>query len=258
MKIGGFYGAKMKEGADLILEGDYAVPIYAQWKYGAGMVGSFMCDLNGTWSADFMASETGKQLVNNMIAALFPTESIRKTTLQMSLKEQNYNTQMNIFANVETGDTMEVNIVPKYSAAALQTITPSATDGFSRVSFEVTMPGVYAVEVIQKTADGTLKASATEYKTFSYSQEYNTFHSVEESAQFLAKLSEDSEGAVITEAEDVFANIVKYLRKVIDPRLVFVIISLVAFLIDVAVRKFKFLWPHEMVRLYKEKKALKS
>ena len=63
---------------------------------------------------------------------------------------------------------------------------------------------------------------------------------------------------VLDEANDVFTNIVKYLRKVVDPRLVFVIIALVAFLLDVAVRKFKFLWPHEMVRLYKEKKALRS
>ena len=62
---------------------------------------------------------------------------------------------------------------------------------------------------------------------------------------------------MLKEADDVFDNIVKYLRKVIDPRLVFIIIALIAFILDVAVRKFKFLWPHEMVRLHKEKKALK-
>jgi len=257
--LDGFYGTKVKpdKSVEVVLSAPY-VPIYAQWKVGKGMVGSFMCDLNGTWSADFIASDTGKQLVNNMVAALFPTESIRKTTIQTSMKEQNYNTQMNIFTGLDDGDTVEVNIVPKYSAAALQTIKPSATEGFSRVAFEVTLPGVYAVEVVRKGADGNLKASSTTYKTFSYSQEYNTFHTPEEGVAFLAKLSQDGDGVVLDEASDVFENIVKYLRRVVDPRLVFVIIALVAFLLDVAVRKFKFLWPHEMVRLYKDKKALKS
>ena len=163
---------------------------------------------------------------------------------------------MNIFANVEDGDSVEVNIIPKFADAALKTLYPSATDGFSRLSFEVTRPGVYAVEVVQKKADGSVKASATEYKTFSYSQEYNSFRTAKEGAELLEKISADGDGAVVKEAEDVFENIVKYLRKVIDPRLVFVIISLIAFILDVAVRKFKFLWPHEIVRLRKEKKAL--
>lgn len=260
--LNGFYGTKVKneEGVEVVLTAPY-VPIYAQWKVGKGMVGSFMCDLNGTWSADMISGdskETGAKLINNIVAALFPTESIRKTTIQMAMSEQNYHTQMNIFANVAEGDNVEVNIIPEFSTAMLQTLQPSATDGFSRLSFEIMTPGVYGVEVIQKNADGSLKASAKQYKAFSYSQEYNTFHTAEEGAALLATLSESGEGAVLEKAEDVFANIVKYLHKVINPRLVFIIIALVAFLLDVAVRKFKFLWPHEMVRLYKEKKALKS
>ena len=256
--LDGYYGTKVKahSNVEVILSAPY-VPIYAQWKVGKGMVGSFMCDLNGTWSSDMIGTDSGKKIINNIVSALFPTESIRKTTIQMAMNTQNYKTQMNIFANIAEGDYIEVNIIPEFASAVLQTLRPSETDGFSRLSFEITTPGVYAVEVLQKAADGTLKASAKEYKTFSYSQEYNTFHAAEEGETLLAQISRDGEGAVLKDAGDVFENIVKYLRKVIDPRLVFVIISLVAFLLDVAVRKFKFLWPHEMVRLYKEKKALK-
>lgn len=67
--LDGFYGARAKEEAQVILNGEY-VPIYAQWKFGEGKVGSFMCDLNGTWSSDFINSEEGRAIINNIILAL--------------------------------------------------------------------------------------------------------------------------------------------------------------------------------------------
>lgn len=75
--LGGFYGTKARSNAELILVGDYNVPVYAQWKFGKGMVGSFMCDLNGTWSSDFMDDKNGKQFIYNVVNNLMPTQSIR-------------------------------------------------------------------------------------------------------------------------------------------------------------------------------------
>ena len=72
----------------------------------------------------------------------------------------------------------------------------------------------------------------------------------------MVELAEDGEGLVITEAREVLENALKYLHKVIDPRILFMIISLVAFLLDVAVRKFKFKWPHEIIRDRKAKQAM--
>jgi hypothetical protein len=260
--LNGFYGSKPKEGADVILSGEF-VPIYAQWKpkegttVAKGTVGSFMCDLNGTWSSEFMSSEAGKMLINNMVAALFPSESVRNPNIRLTLKEQNYNTQMNIFTDVPEGGTVEVKVVPKYATGAEQVLYPLASDGFSRVSFDIVEPGVYAIEVTKRDAQGTVISTGTTFKTFSYSQEYNPFHDVADNAAFLAQLSEDGEGYVLEEAYEVFENAVKFLHNVINPRVVFIIIALVLFLLDVAVRKFKFKWLHELVRDYRAQKALK-
>ena len=73
----------------------------------------------------------------------------------------------------------------------------------------------------------------------------------------MASLAERGEGVVIENDNPwaVFENVAQYLHKVIDPRLTFFIISLVLFLVDIAVRKFKFKWPHEIIREYKMKKA---
>lgn len=65
----GFYGSKLKEGAEMILYGPFA-PIYARWQTGKGTVGSFMCDLNGTWSTDFLNSNEGYTILKNIIADL--------------------------------------------------------------------------------------------------------------------------------------------------------------------------------------------
>lgn len=251
--LSGFYGSKLKPGAELILSGEY-VPLYAQWKVGKGTVGSFMCDLNGTWSKEFIASETGQALVNHMVTALLPSESVRAPKIQLSLKEQNYQTQMNIFTQADETDTVEIKIIPRFANAQEQTLYALPSEGFGRVAFSITQPGVYAIEVTRKDAAGNVIATATTFKSFSYSQEYNIFRDEAEGRELMANLADDGGGVVIADAHEVFANVVKYLHKTIDPRLVFITIVLVAFLLDIAVRKFKFKWPHELIRDLKEKR----
>ena len=51
-------------------------------------------------------------------------------------------------------------------------------------------------------------------------------------------------------------NLVRTLARSFDPRILFAILIIVMFLLDVAVRKFKFKWPHEIIRDHKEKKKL--
>ena len=67
--LDGFYGSQLKSGVTAMLtKGN--LPLYAQWQYGNGTVGSFLCDLNGTWSADFITSDTGAAIVNNIVSHL--------------------------------------------------------------------------------------------------------------------------------------------------------------------------------------------
>ncbi len=69
-------------GAELLLIGDYDVPIYAQWRFGKGMVGSFLCDLNGVWSSDFLSGDgSGATFILNVVSALMPTESVRENEI---------------------------------------------------------------------------------------------------------------------------------------------------------------------------------
>ena len=258
--LNGFYGTKIKSGATMVLKGEF-VPIYAQWKYGEGMVGSFMCDLNNVWSADFMADATGRRLLMNIINALFPTENIRPLDIDVELREQNYTTQASIYTEMGKGETIELEIASRDASGMLNNkriINPTEEEGYSRITFAITEPGVHKLTIRKKDAQGTVLAESVVYKTFSYSQEYNMFLDPQVGEDLLTSLSVSGGGKMIDSSEEIYMEIARTLQHTYDPRIPFIIIALVLFLADIAVRKFKFKWPHEIIRDAKAKKKLQQ
>ena len=257
-QLSGFYGTKLKDGATASLMGEY-VPIYAQWKYGEGMVGSFMCDLNKVWSKDFMEDATGKRIVSNIVNAIFPTTNIRAKEIDVDLKEENYITQMSVYTDLKEGDTIELNITSptgKGNETVTTTVLPEADSVNSRIKFVIKQPGTHLLTVVKKDADGNVIAQYSTYKTFSYSQEYNMFLDLSEGATLMETMAISGKGSVLTEAETIFEEIAETLHREYDPRLPFILAALILFLMDIAVRKFKFKWPHEIIRDRRAKKLL--
>ena len=252
-QLEGYYGSKLKDGATEILSGEF-VPIYAEWRFGKGKVGSFMCDLNGTWSSEFLSSDNGKLIINNMIASLQPTSDIRIREVDATLHEENYGNRLNIYTDIKDGDSIRVDIIPTFASAEPLTLYPSAEESFSRVSFDIKTPGVY--EIIVTKTNGTEESTAVLYKSFSYSKEYDILVNDSESGGLLEKLTESSGGAVVKEPKEVYDNAVEFLAQSYDPRLVLALAAIILFLLDVAVRKFKFKWIHELIRDRKAAKAL--
>ena len=194
-----------------------------------------------------------------MVEALYPTENIQIPSIRLTLKEQNFRSELNIFADAEPTDTVCVEVISRFNYdIPTQVFYPSASEDFGKVNIEIKTPGVYEIHVMRQDSEGNLLAQYSTYKAFSYSAEYNILSDTTTYAQKLADIAEDGEGVVLKEPREVFENVVKYLHKVIDPRITLIIIALVAFLLDIAVRKFKFKWPHEIMRDLSEKKAQKK
>ena len=259
-ELDGFYGTKLKANATASLMGEF-VPIYAQWKYGEGMVGSFMCDLNQVWSAKFMESATGRRIILNIVNGLFPTENIRPQDMEIVLQEENYNTNMSVYTHMQEGETIELDITSPTgngSETETRTIKPRPEDGYSRISFTIKEAGVHLLTVKKRDASGVLISQVQMYKTFSYSQEYNMFFDEEEGATLMETLAASGKGKQIEDSSEIYTEIERTLKRSYDPRLPFIIIALTLFLLDIAVRKFKFKWPHEIVRDYKAKKLLQQ
>ena len=288
--LNGYFGVKVKSGAELILMGDYDSPLYAQWKFGKGTVGSFMCDLNGMWSSDFLSKTdknkgSGRQFILNVVSTLLPTESIRENEITVSFKQNNYTNQLSIFTSLAEGEQiigqlksmsnpdmapismnavttpaegMMLSDLPFYITTAMDT-----SNNYSRCKFVIKSGGVYEVLLQKVNAEGTVLAEYRTYQSFAYSEEYVVEQevTVTDLTAALTTLAEYGNGKLIANNNDpieVFDSFVTAIEKTFDPRYVFMIVALVLFLADIAVRKFKFKWPHELIRAHREKKKKKE
>lgn len=272
-KLGGFYGTKAKKNAvvplvgatvsknedDAVVAGAY-VPIYAQWQYGEGKVGSFMSELSGnsdSWSAEFLENETGKKFILNVINALFPAQSIRYRDLDVGMSRDNYTANVNVYTAMNKGENIDVTVtgpIVDEDTSEVRKIRPNEDDGYSRIPFKTLDAGVYEV-LVQKTDEND--ALLCEYKThysFSYSQEYDMFIDEPACRALMEELATTSKGAMVSEPLEVFESFVEKIDRTFDPMMILIILALVLFLLDIAVRKFKWKWIHELVREHKAKK----
>ena len=280
-ELGGFYGTKARDESELILVGNYDVPVYAQWKFGKGMVGSFMCDIGGKWGSEFAADASCRTFIRNVVGNLVPTEDIREKSMVTDLRQENYVNQLNIYASLNEGETITGKITDISTSAETEKafVTPegdpeynsdfyvltglSEENSYSRCTFVVKKSGVYKLTLEKRDADGNVLETVEKYKTFSYSKEYDNFTETaqEDIDNFLATVAKRGNGSVINDLEDpieVFKDFVTELIKTYDPRNLFMILAIILFLFDIIVRKFKFLWPHEIPKWLEERKNLKK
>ena len=251
--LDGYYGVKLKKEASAVLMGKYT-PVYSQWDFGNGRVGTFACDLNGTWSEAFVSSDVGKKLINNVIYALFPTENIRPKAIDASIVGENYTTNLSIFTDLNEEESIKVTVTSPSNVQ--QIFVGDVVTGYSRMTFATKESGMHTILVQKLDKDGNELAYTTLYKSLSYSKEYDAFVDLNAAQKLAESLSADTDGQMLTDPLQVFENAVEYLHVVIDPRVVFAIIIMACFLIDIAARKFKWKWPHEIARDRKRKKAM--
>ena len=198
--LDGFYGVKAKEGSEIIIKGPYSVPIYTQWKYGLGTVGTFACDLNGTWSSDFINSNEGAVIINNIVENLFPTHDIRPNGFEVVIKGDNYSQKAAIITDLEEGQYIELSV---RGEDGVQVFTADATIS-TRFSFNITSAGIHVITIQKKDSSGNLLSESVYYKAFSYSKEYDTFYDRESAAKNLEDIAKYGNGNVIQSPADVF------------------------------------------------------
>ncbi len=272
--LGGFFGVKRRQLAETVLVGDYEVPIYAQWKFGQGMVGSFMCDVYSDWSSDFISNDNGRQFLLNAVANLMPMNNIRPSSMHVDLNEDNYINRMSIYTTLEDGQTIDAAVYAQGDDQGVSLNRVSGTqsgdlyvvqalgsgNSYSRAQFVLKKGGVYNIVINKRAADGSIIDTLTISKSFAYSEEYDLAMEEDTTGTFMAELAEKGGGKVVAEDEpwEVFSTFITEIGREFDPRILFMILAMILFLLDIAVRKFKFKWPHEIIRDYKQKKAQKK
>lgn len=268
--LDGFYGVKARNNDYVLLTGEFNVPLYAQWKFGEGTVGSFMVDVYGDWSSNFLDDENGKRFLKNVVSSITPTNNIRPNDIRLKLYEDNYTNSLSIYTTLSEGDRIEGKI--KYNGVELslnevatnQSISAlrnlqfyvvsalSKENNYSRTKFIVKEPGVYEIEILKYNDKDEIIGSNVIYKELFYSKEYDILN--ESGIQYdelLKEYAKSGKGMAIKDLDDPHEIIDSFdasIRRTFDPRYLFAIIAIILFLLDIAVRKFKFKWPHEILK----------
>ncbi len=277
-ELGGFYGVKVRPSADLIMTGEFNEPIYAMWKYGKGTVASFKSDLNGDFSSDMLSSTDGVNVIYNMINSVTPVKSLRLQDIELVLREDNFSNYMSIYTTLKEGERLEGEI--KYKTAVEDIIvslnslpqertnealrelaayvdTPLSKDtGYSRCRFVIKKPGTYEIVIKKIDSEDKVLSQRTIYKSLAYSKEYDLQNDGIDyalKAEEIAKLSTGDYVLDLNDPHEITDSFKSLIYKEYDPRMVFAIIAIITFLLDLFVRKFKFSWPHEIIRKYMKK-----
>ena len=257
--LDGFYGVKAKKDAEVLLMGTYT-PIYTQWMVGKGRVGTFACDLNGTWSGDFVMSPNGSVIINNIIQELFPTENIQPVDMELEARGDNYLTDLSVFTQLGEGEYIEFTVTSPAGAGELESKVQSFRAGYgenySKLSFAVKTSGIHEIRAVKKSSEGKVISEAVIYKALSYSKEYQVFDDVDAATELCEDLATSGGGSVLDDPYQVFANSAKFIHRIIDPRNVCMILAISLFLLGLAARKFKWKWPGEIIRDRKATKAI--
>ena len=170
----------------------------------------------------------------------------------------NYTTIMSIYTDLKEGERIEAVYMSNSFGTGSEIVTPiemNPDNGYTRATFEITLPGVHEVIVRKVDAANNVLAETTAYRVFSYSAEYDVL-SEKDGVAFMSDLAEKGKGSSLSEVWEVFDDFEKIVHVIYDPRLIFCTIALVLFLLDIAIRKFKFKWIHELVRERKNKKNI--
>ena len=268
----GFFSTRLKSSGyvDSPLYAKY-VPLYAQWNYGRGKVGSFMCDLTGFWSSEFIDSdEVGVPILNRIVSALTPAVDLRSQTINATFTEDNYRTRVSILDfNGREDTTHKLIAFIKSSGKSVQKFDLSELSPTgNRFTFETLTPGIHELVILkvnksfdvfnesirtyQNVPSSQISGIYKSYRIFSYSKEYDTSQDVFTDGKDLLidistrEVDGDAEEKLVYDAELIFENF-ELIHIEYDPRQLFVSLALVLFLIDIAIRLFKFKSPRKLL-----------
>ena len=263
LTLGGFFPSKKKINADIkVALTANASPLYAEWDFGNGKVGSLMLDLEGYWSNELFNNKSGLKLLDNIIRNLTLKVENPIEKLKIDLVEENLTTQVNIFgfdAKQELNNKLVALLYQPNNLEVKKFDLSTLSLTSNRFSFENIVPGTYTIIVLKvnkqfNIMDSNIKSlndiqeneildKSISYRTFSYSKEYLDEDAYKNGQNLLLNLStrpmQDDiiYSKFIYTVDDIFLS---YFNKkvVINPRNSLMLTALILFIIDIIIRKF--------------------
>lgn len=242
--ISGYIGSSAKPKATVVLKANND-PLYAQWTYekgntSGGKVGSFMSDLNGMWTNEFLEDERGIKFIKNVVRDLINSSTVR-TDMNVKFNRVNFKNIIEVTTPAVTGlGKLEAIITYPDKETITLELKLTAANTYSCEIPNYGEEGLYKVDIIKTI--GNRQTIEYSFTTFSYSMEYDAFYDSTENYEFVEKLCQQSKGTVYTLDDNIFSNEIMYNVQINNPQITILVIALILFLIDIIIRKFNFKW----------------
>ena len=231
--IYGYLGTTLKEGAEAIISTEDGNPIYAVWNYGIGTVASFMSDLEGEWSSDWLSGELGKLLIERMMTTTVDdTHNNSSLTADFS-KGGNKSTVVVQSLTAEANNTLALAVATP-DGESLTYVLKETSPGVYKGDIDTSVAGIYQTMIVQYDENGSAVDYLETALAISYSSEYNAF--AESGEGLLSSICSHSGGIVSSDTSllaDVEMENVDILK---DPLVAFAIICAVLMLADFIIR----------------------
>lgn len=230
----GYVASSAKKTARVLVSSHQGDPILAQWQYGLGRAVVFTSDSRGKWSAAWNKWPEYKQLWANIISWSLPRTEDAMLEVQADIQGNRGHLKLESREFGKSASSSATVLKPDLSKQEL--ILKPTVPGRYEADFYGGDPGVYFVSVKQEQADGLVK-TASRAVAVSYSPEYSNSGLDQE---FLGKLLQSGGGAILSRPEEVFADNLRPVTGVIALWPYLLMIALVLFLLDIAVRRLNF------------------
>lgn len=227
----GYVATTPKEQSIELVESFQNDPILAYWHYGLGKTVAWTSDVTGEWSSEYSDWDGTAQMWNNIIKFVTDDNGIEGTYAEV---EQNGNkATIKYNTNKYSSDTkVEVNVYDENGDAKTIEMDPKKP-GQYEAEFDTKSTGIYTINVQQKEKD-EVYSSINTAAIMQYSLEYRFYPDNTLLEDFAASVG----GMFIDKASEVFEHKPEYVRARFSLWILLLIVSMIVFLIDIAVRRF--------------------
>jgi Mg-chelatase subunit ChlD len=226
----GYVAATPKSTARMLLASDQEDPILTVWQYGLGKTIAWNSDITGKWSANYVGWSDNIKLWQNMIN--WTIEKYESDYITAEVVQQGGKGVISVEA--ETGgqqlETTAIVVAPDMSSQEIS-LYPTVPGQYSG-DFDIKSQGAYLIKVLQKENGETVGAASTGV-SIQYSPEYR----LDQKSDHVERLAKETNAIYIEKPEDVYKGKMKDIYGAVDITPFLLIMAIIIFLIDIALRR---------------------
>jgi uncharacterized membrane protein/uncharacterized protein YegL len=241
-KIHAYVAATPKETAEVALMSPEPDPLLARWQYGSGRSIAWTSDVTGKWSGDWVAWDRFSNVFSQIIKWTFPQFQASPFTLSTQLNGNEASIALKSSLPGIEGD-VQASITDDTLGKTELNLSPTVPGEYES-QLAVQKPGVYLAKIDVKDASDKEKnvGSFTTGFVIPYSPEYKI--NPADPAGKLKQLAELTGGRLLSleHPEEVFQGEVTPKRQSHDMSILLLILALLLWLLDIAVRRLSIPW----------------